>query len=252
MRFSKSLLTDWISTQKARGQNRSRDEHGRQERNGGRGVTRPFVPPRRNTKDLPQQVYQARRGPLIVGGLAVYCVVFYGTYLYISLGNTSKTSKTGIPEDVSDRYNYTARSFDRDVNTTEKLMGLGWLRRSLTKKACGHVLEVSVGTGRNVSYYDTTKCSSITFVDQSAEMMEIARKKFNGTSCLRRLESSRFSGLARLCAKTVFEQIRILSTRTAGFSPSPLMIPYRVLRLRGSIQLFRPWVYARHPIRPLY
>ncbi|MCJ1431405.1 hypothetical protein MMC27_000757 [Xylographa pallens] len=163
-----------MSAQKAMGYDRSRNEHGRYERN------RAHRAALQGASGSPNTAYRARRGPLMVGGLAVYCVVCYGTYLYISLGNTSKTSRIAIAEDVSDRYNHTARTFDKDVDTTEKLMGLGWLRRSLTRQATGHVLEVSVGTGRNIKYYDSPKCSSITFVDQSAEMIEIARSKFRG------------------------------------------------------------------------
>ncbi|MCJ1385103.1 hypothetical protein MMC17_008222 [Xylographa soralifera] len=175
MRESQCLLVNHVTSQKTTGYNRSRTEPGRHERNGARGAAL------QNAKVLPSTAHRARRGPLIVGGLAVYCAVCYGTYIYISLGNISKTSSTEIPEDVSDRYNYTARTFDRDVDTTEKLMGLGWLRRSLTRQATGHVLEASVGTGRNIKYYDPTNCSSITFVDQSAEMIEIARSKFRDT-----------------------------------------------------------------------
>lgn len=85
-----------------------------------------------------------------------------------------------VPEDVSDRYNKLAKDFDNDVNFHEKLMGLGWLRQSLAKRASGHVLEVSVGTGRNAQYYNLKTCKSITMIDQSPEMMEIAREKFNG------------------------------------------------------------------------
>ncbi|MCJ1389154.1 hypothetical protein MMC18_002009 [Xylographa bjoerkii] len=187
MRVSQCLSVNQIDAQKATRYNKFTDERGRYDRNGARGVASPYVPAHQSLKRLPNKSHRTRRGPLIVGGLAVYCVVCYGTYLYISLG--TKTSKTDIPEDVSDRYNFTARTFDKDVDTTEKLMGLGWLRRSLTRQASGHVLEISVGTGRNLKYYDLTKCSSITFVDQSAEMINIARQKFNGTHEARMLNS---------------------------------------------------------------
>jgi methyltransferase OMS1 len=125
----------------------------------------------------------SRRGPLIIGGLALYCFTAYGTYLYYSASKTPSVPQGAkIPEDVPDRYNETAKSFDSEVELTEKLMGLGWRRKSLAKRASGHVLEVSVGTGRNGQYYDLKKCKSITFVDQSPEMIEIAKKKFYGMS----------------------------------------------------------------------
>lgn len=44
--------------------------------------------------------------------------------------------------------------------------------------ARGHVLEASVGTGRNAGYLDLRRCGSVTFVDQSKEMVAVAREKF--------------------------------------------------------------------------
>lgn len=57
-------------------------------------------------------------------------------------------------------------------------MGLPLLRRALARRAHGHVLEASVGTGRNAAYYDMRKCSSVTIVDSSREMLEVARAAF--------------------------------------------------------------------------
>lgn len=48
----------------------------------------------------------------------------------------------------------------------------------MTKKARGHVLEVSAGTGRNSRFYDLKKCASVTLVDLSPEMMELCRQKW--------------------------------------------------------------------------
>ena len=79
----------------------------------------------------------------------------------------------------------TAKDFDNDIGTTEWLMGVEKRRRQLAKKARGHVLEASAGTGRNFEYYDlsvtsgrSTWCRSLTVVDQSEAMMAIARAKF--------------------------------------------------------------------------
>lgn len=92
----------------------------------------------------------------------------------------SDPEKLVVPEDVSDRYNQLAKDFDKEVDFHEKLIGLGWLRHSLAKRVSGYVLEVSVGTGRNAQYYNLKGCKSITMIDQSLEMVEIARQKFNG------------------------------------------------------------------------
>lgn len=40
------------------------------------------------------------------------------------------------------------------------------------------MLEVSAGTGRNAKYYNLKKCKSLTFVDSSGPMLDVARNKF--------------------------------------------------------------------------
>lgn len=82
-------------------------------------------------------------------------------------------------EDTSAVYNSTAATFDASVSFTERFTGINRLRKKLVGKAHGHVLETSVGTGRNASYLVMRKVKSLTFVDQSAEMIAIAREKFH-------------------------------------------------------------------------
>ena len=92
------------------------------------------------------------------------------------------SSQTMVPEDVFSRYNEIAKEFDYEVDSVEMMMGIGWLRSWLTRKASGNVLEVSAGTGRNSGYYNVQKCKTITLLDQSQEMMDIAQRKFRGMS----------------------------------------------------------------------
>ena len=123
----------------------------------------------------------SRRVPLILGGLIVYGFATYIIYNSIQLYRLPNLPEgLPVPEDVSDRYERTAEHFDQDIDLTEKLIGMGWLRQRLTRKASGHVLEVSVGTGRNASFYNLKDCKSIAMIDQSKEMVKIAREKFNG------------------------------------------------------------------------
>ena len=132
----------------------------------------------------PRQSPRVGKGFWITGGLAVYCLTAYGAYLYINLSSEPQAvdgKSSEVPEDVSDRYDKTARSFDSEVGYTEWVMGIGKRRKRLAEMAKGNVLEVGVGTGRNSEYYDLKRCKTITMIDQSAEMMEIARKKFQGT-----------------------------------------------------------------------
>lgn len=71
-------------------------------------------------------------------------------------------------------------------------MGITSLRKKLAAEAKGDVLEMSIGTGRNLEYYDWDfgtkivggkvsrgKVRSLTAVDMSEEMLEIAHDKFS-------------------------------------------------------------------------
>lgn len=113
---------------------------------------------------------------MIIGGLLVYLFSTYAVHHYITLSRPGPA----IPQDTdtSARYDETASTFDVDVSFAEKTSGIMTWRAKVVGKAHGHVLETSVGTGRNAAYYDMSKCASLTFVDQSAPMVRIARDKF--------------------------------------------------------------------------
>ncbi|KAH0541423.1 hypothetical protein FGG08_004113 [Glutinoglossum americanum] len=121
----------------------------------------------------------SRKGIWFIGGIAAYAFTAYGTSLYRSYKlATIEGQKLDVPLDVSDRYDKIAKDFDSSVGLGEKVMGLTILRRWIGKMARGEVLEVSVGTGRNLMYYPMEKCKSITLVDTSREMIEETRRKF--------------------------------------------------------------------------
>lgn len=121
-----------------------------------------------------------RKGYWIISGVAIYCFTTYGFYLYRSYQASVAQSQQldDVSEDVSGRYDVTAATFDRDVEVTEWLMGMGRLRKRLARKASGDVLEVSAGTGRNLRYYPLQKLDRLTLVDKSRPMLERARDKF--------------------------------------------------------------------------
>lgn len=92
---------------------------------------------------------------------------------------TSQPVEKIQPEvDLSAVYDEIAERFDSEVSVTERTACLGYLRRKLVKQAKGHVLEVSVGTGLNFKHYNLDACKSVTFLDQSGPMLEIAKKKW--------------------------------------------------------------------------
>lgn len=130
---------------------------------------------------------------LTVCAVAAFFFSTYGTYLYVTYNKTVEKSKTlSVPDNVSDRYHKTAPTYDAEVDMAEWIMRVGKKREELVKRARGNVLEVACGTGRNVQYYSLGEkrgrdkngkaeiqgCRSVTFVDQSHQMVEIAREKF--------------------------------------------------------------------------
>lgn len=119
--------------------------------------------------------------PLFVAGGALYtCSIYLGYTLY-------SIYRAPIPSDAQDNllssapevYNSIAATYDGCVGLDETLMGLGWIRAWACKDVKGDVLETSCGTGRNMNFYQLDKIQSITFVDQSAEMLEVARQKWS-------------------------------------------------------------------------
>ncbi|KAL9126904.1 MAG: hypothetical protein Q9217_004118 [Psora testacea] len=144
-------------------------------------------PPRPTISPLSKAQKASRRPFYIASGLFVYGVTAYSYWFYSSIiqpMNAGVAPESSDPNalppntDVSDRYDASAPTFDSEVGYTEAVTGLNILRRKLVKQAKGHVLEVSVGTGRNAKYYDLRSCNSITFLDRSGSMVKIAQEKW--------------------------------------------------------------------------
>ncbi|KAI9044447.1 class I SAM-dependent methyltransferase [Aspergillus affinis] len=138
---------------------------------------------------------EARMSPRVMTtlGVGVLGISAYCGYLFASYRReVAQAQSLDVPKDVSDRYNQTAGTFDADVEMSEKLMRMGSKRKGLVQRARGDVLEVSCGTGRNLEYYQLGErrgldekdrvglrgCRSVTFIDLSPQMVEIARRKF--------------------------------------------------------------------------
>lgn len=138
---------------------------------------------------------------MFFGGLAVLGLSGYLTYLYITItrddGKPARISPAS-QQDVSAQYDEIAPTFDATVDSTEDSMGITSLRRQIVSEAVGDVLEVSIGTGRNLEFYDWDfkgyrgvgkvdakglikkgKVRSFTAVDKSAVMLVVAREKFS-------------------------------------------------------------------------
>lgn len=146
--------------------------------------------PQGKTFQIPQKpnVPKKSRVPLYVGGLVIYgASIYLGSSLYHIYNNsTETTSATQSPLDRVDSttdskpevYDRIAQTYDSDIGLDEILMGLTWLRWWIVRSVRGDVLEVSSGTGRNMPYYRPGHIASLTFVDRSVEMQDIARTKW--------------------------------------------------------------------------
>ncbi|KAK2750964.1 hypothetical protein FQN57_000039 [Myotisia sp. PD_48] len=151
------------------------------------------LPQHAQTDQTPHLPKPVRPKLLTVTAVAVFLFSTYGSYLYVTYRNAIESSrKMEVPTDVSDRYHKTAPTYDADVDLAEKIMRLGKRRKEIVQMARGNVLEVSAGTGRNMEHYQLGErrgvdkdgkaeiqgCRSVTFVDQSGEMLDIAKSKF--------------------------------------------------------------------------
>ena len=79
-----------------------------------------------------------------------------------------------LAEEIRRKYNDFARWYDL-VEGVPEVCGVSRLRRELLRRASGRVLEVAVGTGKNLRYYP--RGCQITAVDLSPSMLAIARQR---------------------------------------------------------------------------
>ncbi len=82
----------------------------------------------------------------------------------------SKLSKEALQQ----KYDKAARWYDRAESMLD-WFGVGRLRQELLQKVSGSVLEVAVGTGKNLPHYPGG--CDVTAVDLSPEMLSLARKR---------------------------------------------------------------------------
>lgn len=116
---------------------------------------------------------------MFVLGLVAFGLGMYGVMLYASL--SQEVDLKDLPEDLVDRFDRDAEGYDEKVDLSEMLLLLTSRRKKLTAMASGHVLEVAVGTGRNIPYYNTKKCATVTLLDTSGPMLAVAKRKWIDT-----------------------------------------------------------------------
>lgn len=115
-------------------------------------------------KQTLSELFERRKVPLIGMGLAAAVIGGYVAMLTLSMtsgpaaadgdsGASCCTAPSGRPLDLR-QGKISATLFDRDLDRPESLMGVTGLRKVMGGLARGHVLEVAVGTGRNIEYVD--------------------------------------------------------------------------------------------------
>ena len=76
--------------------------------------------------------------------------------------------------EISEKYDRFARWYDW-LEGIPNLFGLSRLRRVLLRRVSGNVLEIAVGTGKNLSYYPPD--CRIVALDVSSEMLKVAQSR---------------------------------------------------------------------------
>ena len=78
-----------------------------------------------------------------------------------------------------EKYNRMARFYDLHSKLAEKIWFTKW-RKKLFSTLKGNILEVGIGTGNNIDYYNTN--AKVVGVDFSEKMLEKAKEKLNKSS----------------------------------------------------------------------
>ena len=124
-------------------------------------------------------LFQEKKWPLVLSGLTALVM---GAYISLVLSSSSTggactspcahpatagpggtpLAPTGRPAGMDaatspEQVRQTAAAFDKEQDLPELLIGVRGLRKKLAARARGHVLEVAVGTGRNLPFYDWTE-----------------------------------------------------------------------------------------------
>lgn len=169
-------------------------------------------------------------GFYIVGTLAASCKTAAAGPC--ACGDGEHSTPTGRPPALTGD---NAEQFDKELDLPEWWMGITKLRRRLAEHARGNVLELAMGSGRNLEYYDwapltdatndnansnTPKAktsaagggiTSFTGLDISIDMLDVARKRL--TKTVPPLSSSEPIVKAASIPKTTGGQLSFLNNR---------------------------------------
>lgn len=139
--------------------------------------------------------------PLVALGIAGAVMSGYVVMLVISITRAPQCNDDGGGNTPSGRPldlrqgRITATAFDRDLNRPESLMGIAGLRELMGGLARGHVLEVAVGTGRNIEYidWDEIRATAPPFVTEAEGVVREVKseKQLAKERVMRRIEKGK-------------------------------------------------------------
>ena len=112
-----------------------------------------------------------------LAGLGGFWAVSQLTAMSVSRQARAEPVPPPSEQERKDLFSKLAPTWDATVRWDEFTSGISRWRRQLISRAQGDVLEVAVGTGRNLEYYDGSKVGSLTCVDFSRKMLEILLTK---------------------------------------------------------------------------
>eukprot|EP00798_Chlamydomonas_sp_ICE-L_P023670 gene23670-9205_t len=120
---------------------------------------------------------------MILGGAILYGGTTYSTYWYAAAHKTPDEKKAGLLSSAtatpgSCAFDSLADRYDTTVGSEEMAMGYGLMRWWMLRQAQGDVLEISAGTGRNLSHYSLSSIRSLTLTDLSQPMLQVAEDKY--------------------------------------------------------------------------
>eukprot|EP00741_Cyanophora_paradoxa_P022445 tig00021489_g21671.t1 len=118
-----------------------------------------------------------KKAALVAGGLTAYAAGVGAVYVYMQ---AQKAPEGPLPSERERRgtFDSIAKHFDDDIDLHERVIGIRASREELVGRARGDVLEVAVGTGRNLQHYKRPRVASLTMTDFSDGMIEVARGKY--------------------------------------------------------------------------
>lgn len=124
-------------------------------------------------------------GGRLFGAALAAGAFFFGTYTVFEVTRIrnlpypdASALEIALQKDHSKAFDNLAQEYDGEVNSTEFWSGMKLMRKRLVGHAQGNVLEVAAGTARNIPYYKVDALKSLTLTDSSAQMLEVAKTKW--------------------------------------------------------------------------